>query len=50
VPDLPREGGSNEVHRSPVLRRVGFDNLRACNQLTEANKEEELVDEAPGWG
>jgi hypothetical protein len=38
------------VRRSPVLGGVGFWWLCACNRLTEDNKEEELVDVAPGWG
>jgi hypothetical protein len=44
------EGGSSELHRSPVLGEVGFLRLCACNRLLEDNKEEELVDIAPGWG
>ena len=44
------EGGSSELRRSPILGEVGFLRLYACNSLTKENKEEELVDVAPGWG
>jgi hypothetical protein len=38
------------VRRSPVLCGVRVLRLCACNLIEEANKEEELVDVAPGWG
>jgi hypothetical protein len=50
VLDLLGEGGSGEVHRSPVLCGVQVE-LCVVTRLTKANKEEEdFVDVAPGWG
>jgi hypothetical protein len=45
-----KEEGSSELRRSFVLCGIRFLRLCACNRLTEDNKEEELVDVAPGWG
>jgi hypothetical protein len=45
-----KEERSSEMHIYFVLCGVRSLRLCACNQLTEDNKEEELVDVAPGWG
>jgi hypothetical protein len=45
-----KEERSSELCRSYVMCRVRVLRLFACNRLTEDNKEEELVDVAPGWG
>jgi hypothetical protein len=44
------EGGSSKVCISLVLCRVGFGGFVVVTYLTKENKEEELVNVAPGWG
>jgi hypothetical protein len=45
-----KEEGSSELRRSFVMCGVRVLRLCPCNQLTEDNKEEDLVDVALGWG
>jgi hypothetical protein len=45
-----KEEESSEMHRSSVLCEVRVLNSFVMSPIEDTNKEEELVEVAPGWG